>query len=190
MSTADRAVTASNSAISLRCVVLLLYTMSVTLSPCPYQWDSLFDPDAFCSADGFIDDDSMAENLAAAAVGPCERTVDFDVRHFCQQMHSEVAALSALVRSHRGSVALIQERLALVDEFMAQILGGQPPGPTLSTWVCPVCLERMAHRRSFKGHIKRLYALSTTMAHTTKADTYIGWDISHPASACSSTQKY
>ena len=33
-------------------------------------------------------------------------------------------------------------------------------------------------------------ALSTTMAHTTKADTCIGWDISHPASACSSTQKY
>ena len=153
MSTADRAVTASNSAIAFRCVVLLLHTMSVTLSPCPYQWDALFDADPFFSAAGFIDDDSMA----AAAVGPCERIVDFDVRHFCQQLHSEVAALTALVRFQMESVALIQERLASVDVIMAQSSGEQPPGPTLSNWVCPVCEERMAHRRSFKGHIKRLY---------------------------------
>jgi len=151
MSTADRAVTASNSAISLRCVVLLLCTMSVTLSPCPNQWDSMFDSDVFFSADGFIDDVCMA----AAADGPCERTVDFDVRHFCQQVQSEVAALSVLVRSQLESVALIQERLALMDAFMAQSSDVQPPGP--NRWVCPVCEEPMAHRRSFKGHIKRLY---------------------------------
>ena len=151
MSTADQAVTASNSAISLWCVVLLLCTMSVTLSPCPNQWDSMFDSDVFFSADGFIDDACMA----AAADGRCERTVDFDVRHFCQQVQSEVADLSALVRSQLQSVALILERLARMDAFMAQSSDVQPPGP--NRWVCPVCQEPMAHRRSFKGHIKRLY---------------------------------
>ena len=130
--------------------------MSVTLSPCPNQCDYMFDSDVFFSADGFIDDVGMA----AAADGPFGRTVDFDVRHFCQQVHSEVADLSALVRSQLQSVALILERLARMDAFMAQSSDVQPPGP--NRWVCPVCEEPMAHRRSFKGHIKRLYEFHHT----------------------------
>ena len=63
----------------------------------------MFDSDVFFSADGLIDDVCMA----SAADGPFGRTVDFDVRHFCQQVHSEVADLSALVRSQLQSVALI-----------------------------------------------------------------------------------
>ena len=123
--------------------------MSVTLSPCSYLWDVLSDADEFSSAAEFLADDGIAE----ATVGPCIDRDIFDIRSFCHHLHSEVAALTALVRSEIVSVALLQERLDRVDSFMAKSSGEQPQ----SNWVCPVCEEKMAHLRSFKGHIKRLF---------------------------------
>jgi len=69
---------------------------------------------------------------------------------FRQEQHHDV--LVGLLQAIQTELAVVKQRLTVIEAArnVAEM-------PVSKVWICPVCLEPMAHMRSFKGHIRRLF---------------------------------
>jgi hypothetical protein len=67
-----------------------------------------------------------------------------------QEQHHDV--LVGLLRLIQTELEVVKQRLTVIEAArnVAEM-------PVSKVWICPVCLEPMAHMRSFKGHIRRLF---------------------------------